>query len=223
MEKEIYHFECLKSLRNIPELQLQEYCNILKELKEEFVAHRFRECHSYASSRPRWSRGYHTRLWIRGSLVRSRPGSSVNILSMTSFGREVKPWVPCRIFPQEPQAEIRTSEQNLSAFSRSMSEATLMTSDVSKCRKTQQQYDSSFDLFPNPMQINIMDDTDTWGCLIPNSTCMCSSVRASLWPKITNQFWSPLVNITFWSNEQAFFQNQSIANFGKMFTVMTVL
>ena len=42
MEKEFYHFECLKSLRNIPELQLQEYCNILKKLKEEFVVHRFR-------------------------------------------------------------------------------------------------------------------------------------------------------------------------------------
>ena len=29
--------------------------------------------------------------------------------------------------PKEPQAEIRASEQNLSDFSRSMSEATLMT------------------------------------------------------------------------------------------------
>ena len=34
MEKVFYHFECLKSLRNIPELQLQEYCNILKKLKK---------------------------------------------------------------------------------------------------------------------------------------------------------------------------------------------
>ena len=34
MEKELYHYECLKSLRNIPELQLQEYWNILKKLKE---------------------------------------------------------------------------------------------------------------------------------------------------------------------------------------------
>ena len=50
MEKEFYHFECLKSLRNIPELQLQEYCNILKKLKEEFVVHRFRDFHSYDSS-----------------------------------------------------------------------------------------------------------------------------------------------------------------------------
>ena len=33
MEKEFYYFECLQSLRNIPELQLQEYCNILKTLK----------------------------------------------------------------------------------------------------------------------------------------------------------------------------------------------
>ena len=52
-------------------------------------------------SRPRRSSGYHTLLWIRGSRVRSRPGSmdffqSVKILSMTSFGREVKSWVPCR-------------------------------------------------------------------------------------------------------------------------------
>ena len=53
--------------------------------------------------RPRWSSGYHTRLWIRGSRIRSLPGlmdffHSVKILSMTSFGREVKPWVPCRRF-----------------------------------------------------------------------------------------------------------------------------
>ena len=50
MEKEFYHFDGLKSLRNIPELQLQEYCNILKKLKEEFVVHRFRDFHSYDSS-----------------------------------------------------------------------------------------------------------------------------------------------------------------------------
>ena len=57
---------------------------------------------------------------------------SVQILSMTSFGREVKPWVPCLDFRhvKESQAEIRASEQNLSDFSRSMSEATLMTYDV---------------------------------------------------------------------------------------------
>ena len=41
MEKEFYHSECSKSLRNVPELQLQEYCNKLKKLKEEFVVHRF--------------------------------------------------------------------------------------------------------------------------------------------------------------------------------------
>ena len=74
MEKEFYHFEYLKSLRNIPELQLQEYCNILKTLKEEFVVHRYRDFHSYGSS---------------------------------------------------------------------------------------------FNLFSNPMQINIRDDNDTWGCLHP--------------------------------------------------------
>ena len=31
MEKEFYHFDGLKSVRNIPELQLQEYCIILKK------------------------------------------------------------------------------------------------------------------------------------------------------------------------------------------------
>ena len=47
---------------------------------------------------------------------------SVEILSMTSFGREVKPWsrvVDLR-HVKEPQAEIRASEQNLSGFSRSV-------------------------------------------------------------------------------------------------------
>ena len=51
MEKEFYQFESLKSLSNIPELQLQEYCNILnKKLKEEFIVHRFMDFHSYDSS-----------------------------------------------------------------------------------------------------------------------------------------------------------------------------
>ena len=40
---------------------------------------------------------------------------------------------------KEPQPEIIASEQNFSDFSRSMSEATLMTEDVKMCRKTQQQ------------------------------------------------------------------------------------
>ena len=40
---------CEKS-NNIHEIQLQEYCNILKKLKEAFVIHRFRIFHSYASS-----------------------------------------------------------------------------------------------------------------------------------------------------------------------------
>ena len=78
-------------------------------------------------SQSRWSRGYHTRHWIRGSRLQTRPGSmdyfqSVKILSMTSFGREVKPWV--RVVDlrhvKEPQAEIRASEQNLSGFTRSL-------------------------------------------------------------------------------------------------------
>ena len=50
---------------------------------------------------------------------------SIKILSMTSFGREVKPWV--RIVDlrhlKEPPAEIRASEQNLSDFSRSITES----------------------------------------------------------------------------------------------------
>ena len=57
---------------------------------------------------------------ISGSEVRGFDGffPSVKILSMIFFVdlRHVK----------EPQAEIRASEQNLSDFSRSMSEATLM-------------------------------------------------------------------------------------------------
>ena len=78
-------------------------------------------------SRPRWSRGYRTRHWIRGSRARTRPGmmdffQNVKILSMTSFGREVKPWA--RVVDlrhvKEPQAEIRAFEQNLSDFSRSL-------------------------------------------------------------------------------------------------------
>ena len=37
---------------------------------------------------------------------------------MASFGREVKPWVPCRTFTtvKERQAEIRASEQNVGLF-----------------------------------------------------------------------------------------------------------
>ena len=50
MENEFYHFEYLKSLLNIPQLQLQAYCNILKTLKEEFVVHRYKDFHSYDSS-----------------------------------------------------------------------------------------------------------------------------------------------------------------------------
>ena len=42
----------------------------------------------------------------------------VKILSMTSFGREVKPLDPCRRFTarKKSQAEIRASEPNLSDF-----------------------------------------------------------------------------------------------------------
>ena len=39
-------------------------------------------------------------------------------LSMASFGRGVKPWVPCRTFTARKRTsnEIRASEQNLSTF-----------------------------------------------------------------------------------------------------------
>ena len=54
---------------------------------------------------------------------------SVKILSMASFGREGKQWA--RVVDlrhvKEPQAEIKASEKKLSDFSRSMSEATLVT------------------------------------------------------------------------------------------------
>ena len=48
---------------------------------------------------------------------------SVKILSMTSFGRQVKTVGPVSLdlrHVKEPQAEIRASEQNLSDFSRSL-------------------------------------------------------------------------------------------------------
>ena len=41
---------------------------------------------------------------------------SVKILSMTSFRREVKPWVIDLWHVKEPQANIRASEQNSSEF-----------------------------------------------------------------------------------------------------------
>ena len=43
---------------------------------------------------------------------------------------------------KEPQAEIRASQQNLSDFSRSTSQATLITYDVKKCRKSQHHHHS---------------------------------------------------------------------------------
>ena len=63
MEKEFYHFKCLKSLLNIPELQLQEYCNILKKLKEEFVVHKFRDFDSYDSSINLFSNPMQINIW----------------------------------------------------------------------------------------------------------------------------------------------------------------
>ena len=54
---------------------------------------------------------------------------SVKILSMTSFGREVNHGsrVVDLQHVKEPQAKIRAFEQNLSDFSRSVSEVTLMS------------------------------------------------------------------------------------------------
>ena len=54
---------------------------------------------------------------------------SVKILSVTSFGREVKPWVLCHRFMarKRTSSEIRAFEQNLSDFSFSMYKAMLMT------------------------------------------------------------------------------------------------
>ena len=67
--------------------------------------------------------GYHTRLWIRGSWVRSRrKNPEYDCLRKESRGSRV---VDLR-HVKEP-AEIRASEENLSDFARSMSEATLMT------------------------------------------------------------------------------------------------
>ena len=63
MEKEVYHFKCLKSIRNIPELRLQEYCNIMKKLKEEFVVHRFRDFNSYESSFNLFSNSMQINIW----------------------------------------------------------------------------------------------------------------------------------------------------------------
>ena len=69
--------------------------------------------------RSQWSRGYHTRHWIRGSRVQNPAGvdgffQSVKILNMTSFGREVKPRVPCRRFT----ARKRTWSQKLEPLSK---------------------------------------------------------------------------------------------------------
>ena len=76
--------------------------------------------------RPRWSSGYHTRLWIRGSLVRSRPGSMEFFRAKKTeydFLRKGSKAVGSRVVDlrhlKEPQAEIRASEQKLSDFSRS--------------------------------------------------------------------------------------------------------
>ena len=96
-----------------------------------------------ASRRPGWSRRSYSPLDPRfaGSNPAEVDGffSERKNLSKTSFGREVKPWVPCRKLRQvkEPQAEIRASEPNLSDFSRSLQKATLMIWDVKSVVKIQ--------------------------------------------------------------------------------------
>ena len=63
-------------------------------------------------------------IWFAGSNPARVDGffQNVKILSMTSFGREVKMWMPCRRFRhvEEPPAKIRASKQNVSDFSRSL-------------------------------------------------------------------------------------------------------
>ena len=56
------------------------------------------------------------------SLTSSDESPMVKILSMTSFGKDVKPWVPYRRLTarKRPEAEIRASEQNFSDFSLSL-------------------------------------------------------------------------------------------------------
>ena len=70
---------------------------------------------------------------------------SVIILSMTSFGREIKPWVPCRRYTarNKPQAEIRASEQNLSVFSLSTSEERWWPKMLKSVVKPNNKYNSS--------------------------------------------------------------------------------
>ena len=91
-EKEVYQFECLKSLSNVPELQLQEYCNILKKLKEEFVVHRFRDFYSYD----------------RTFNLFSKP-MQINIRDDTNYlGMFTSPAAPVRALPYEPVADSRS-------------------------------------------------------------------------------------------------------------------
>ena len=64
--------------------------------------------------RSQWSSSYHTRLWIRDSRVQTQPGSmdfsERKNPNMASFGREVKPWVPCR--RPTSTSRKRTSSRN---------------------------------------------------------------------------------------------------------------
>ena len=97
----------------IPYRPSVKYLDIALDSKLIFQSHISKTINkAYGSRRLRWSSGYHTGLWIGGPRVRSRPGAmdfqSVKILSMTSFGREVKSWVPCRRF----MARKRISSRN---------------------------------------------------------------------------------------------------------------
>ena len=73
-----------------------------------------------SDSRPRWSSGYHTRLWIQGSRIRSRPGSmdfseckNPEYDFLRKGSKAMGPRVVDLRQEKEPQAEIRASEQNL--------------------------------------------------------------------------------------------------------------
>ena len=125
----------------------------------------------------RWSSGYHTHLWIRGSWVRSGRGrwifQSVKIQSMISFGREVKPWVMCCRFTERK----RTSSRNYSLWAKfvglfklyCMSKVTLVMKDVKKCRKTQQQQ----------QPVGLIGSSTSDAAITSDSRCPSDSKRVS--------------------------------------------
>ena len=98
----------------LKELRLEPVIKYIQEYQNKWMNHLRRTSSDRipkAMRRSRWSHGYHTRHWIRGSRVQTRGRwifQSVKTLSMTSFGREVKSWVPCRRFT----VRKRTSSRN---------------------------------------------------------------------------------------------------------------